>query len=238
MADQNWDDDYTIPVVYAGEEKLPCQVEKELSNLALDWRKHFVFSTELQPSQMNRFDCKLVRVSAKPEPQFAPVDGRFVFTTEQLDVVINTQTGLMDRYRVNGVDYLKPNAFLPLVIHDNEDPWGMTTHGYTDVAGQFTLMSSESSARFSGVKADMLDAVRMIEDGEVRTVIEAVFAYGDSSLCLHYKLPKQGTKSRSSCACTGTKRASCSSSRCHSLYRCDISGTGCLRGGRVADRRG
>ena len=36
--------------------------------------------------------------------------------------------------------------------------------------------------------------MRVIEDGEVRTVIEAVFHYGDSFICQHYKLPKHGTE--------------------------------------------
>jgi alpha-mannosidase len=36
--------------------------------------------------------------------------------------------------------------------------------------------------------------VRVIEDGDVRTVIEALFKYGDSFIVQTYKLPKRGTE--------------------------------------------
>jgi alpha-mannosidase len=70
----------------------------------------------------------------------------------------------------------------------------MLVRSFGDVVGHFALMSPFESARFSGVKAETLPAVRVIEDGEVRTVIEAVFSYGNSAMCLRYKLPQQGTE--------------------------------------------
>jgi len=39
-----------------------------------------------------------------------------------------------------------------------------------------------------------LPSVRVIEDGDIRTVIEAVLGYQDSSLCLRYLIPKAGTE--------------------------------------------
>jgi alpha-mannosidase len=195
LADQNWADTFTTARVYQGRKRLPGQVEKEDGNLPLDWRKRVAFVADLQPSQMNRFDCRLEVLPSKPElTSLDPDVGAFVHTTDDLEVSINLRTGLMGGYRVNGAEYLKAPAGEALVIKDNEDPWGMLVRSFGDVVGHFALMSPAESARFSGVKAETLPAVRVIEDGEVRTVIEAVFSYGNSALCLRYKLPQHGAE--------------------------------------------
>ncbi|MGC9467135.1 MAG: glycoside hydrolase family 38 C-terminal domain-containing protein [Anaerolineae bacterium] len=193
LADANWEDVYTqVQVMNAGV-PLPTQVEKELSNLSLDWRKRVIFEAELAPSQMNRFDCQLETLPKKPQVSLVEEDGAFHFETERLDVVINAETGLVDRYEVDGVSYLAPNAFAALVLADNEDPWGSLIRGFQDVVGKFELMTPAESAVFSGVRADALPPVRVIEDGDVRTVVEAAFSYRRSALCVRYLLPKHGT---------------------------------------------
>jgi hypothetical protein len=49
---------------------LPTQVEKELSNVPVEWRKRVVFEAELGPSQMNRFNCRLT-TARKRAPRLA-----------------------------------------------------------------------------------------------------------------------------------------------------------------------
>ena len=194
LPDQNWQDTFSSPVVSQNGRTIPSQAEKEQSNLNLDWRKRVVFAAELAPGQISRFDCALQVLPRKPEPQLQPQDGKITLKTERLEVVINCATGLMDRYRVDGVDYVAENAFQPLVIGDDDDPWGMNVRGFREVVGRFSLMSPAEGTAFSGVREPVLDSVRVIEDGAVRTVVEAVFSYGHSFVCLHYKLPKQGTE--------------------------------------------
>jgi alpha-mannosidase len=80
------------------------------------------------------------------------------------------------------------------VLRDDEDPWGMRVRAFRDEAGGFRLLSRADSARFCGVREPELDPVRVIEDGEVRTVVEANFRYGDSFMLQTYRLPKQGTE--------------------------------------------
>ncbi|WNS43157.1 glycoside hydrolase family 38 C-terminal domain-containing protein [Paenibacillus sp. MMS20-IR301] len=193
LEDQNWSEEYSLPVVYQGGRRLPCQPEKERSNIPLDWRKRVAFTAELAPSSMNRFDCRMEMLPDKPLPQLAGQDGCFRFETAELTVIINARTGLMDEYTAGGHSLLRPGAFAPLVMADNEDPWRMDTDRFDQVEGVFTLMGEAESARFSGVKQP-LPAVRVIEDGEVRTVIETVLSYGSSSITQTYKLPKQGTE--------------------------------------------
>jgi alpha-mannosidase len=193
LADFNQGEAFTDLAVTQGDQVLPIQVEKELSNLNLDWRKRVVFRAELAPSQMNRFDCH-----TRPEPlqqNYPPIQGEaFHFQTNDLEVSINTRTGLMDCYRVGGVDYLAANAFAPLVIRDNPDPWGMRVQGFREVLGAFHLLDGPEIQRFSGILNPGLAAVRIIEAGEVRTVVEAVLGYINSRMVMRYKLPKEGAE--------------------------------------------
>ena len=194
LQDQNWKEEFTLPVVYGDNQDIASQPEKEFSNVPLDWRKRVVFSSELLPSQMNRFDCKLETIPQKSKPELVPENDKLHFKTQALEVVINCKTGLLDEYKVDGIDYLRPNSFLPLIIEDNDDPWSMNTDRFPEVAGNFKLMDPAQGTKFSGVTNTVLDSVRVIEDGSVRTVVEAVFAYGDSFICQRYKLPKRGTE--------------------------------------------
>ncbi|MBB6672253.1 glycoside hydrolase family 38 N-terminal domain-containing protein [Cohnella nanjingensis] len=194
LEDQNWEERFSLPVVYRDGKRLPSQPEKEMSNLNLDWRKRVVFEAELAPSCMNRFDCRIEMLDRKPVPELKERGGRYTFQTDELTVVINAHTGLMDEYAVRGVSCLKPNAFAPVVIQDNEDPWRMDSDAFGPVVGRFELMDPEEGTEFSGIKEAPLPSVRVIEDGEVRTVVESVLRYGKSAICLTYKLPKRGTE--------------------------------------------
>ncbi len=185
-------DDYTEVHVRSGRTQLPCQVEQELSNLPIDWRKHAVFAAELKPG-MNRFDCTTEALPKKPAPKLKPANGRIRFKTGDLEVIIDCRTGLIDRYRVKSIDMLDKGAFEPLVIQDDSDPWGMLSSRRPKVVGRFKLMTPQAGSRFSGI-ARRIDSVRVIEDGPVRSVIEAVLAYGSSFICQRYKLPKTGTE--------------------------------------------
>ena len=109
-------------------------------------------------------------------------------------MLVNTSTGLLDRYRVRGVDFFQPGALRPLVMRDNEDPWALATHSFRDLAGVFALMLPDEGTAFSGIHTGELPSVRVIEDGPVRTVIEAVLVYGKSAICQRYYLPKSGTE--------------------------------------------
>lgn len=194
LPDAKWGEQFTVPIVHQDGKPIPCQNEQEMSNLNLDWRKHAVFVADLAPSQMNRFDCALEVFHARPKPTLSAKDGLITIKTPSIEALVNCETGLVDTLAVDGFDYLKPNAFKLLAIADNEDPWETRYQSFREVAGAFELMSAEESTRFSGVTQGTLDAVRVIEGGDVRTVVEAMFRYRDSFAIIHYKFPKSGTE--------------------------------------------
>ena len=193
LADQNWTPTFTLPSVYRNGEPVPSQVEKELSNLSLDWRKRVVFAAELAPG-MNRFDCRLEVIPEKPRPALRPEGERLVFRTADMELEIGTTTGLVESYRVGGTEILRPGALRPLVVADSDDPWEMHAVSFRNVCGAFELASPAEAARVSGLRAAVPAAVRVIEDGPVRTVVEAILEYGISRLVLTYLLPKEGTE--------------------------------------------
>jgi alpha-mannosidase len=191
----NFSGGFLVPRIYDRKGKpLPCQPEKEISHLSVEWRKRVAFEAELEPGRLSRFSCRLEKTAEKPRPVQAVRDGAVRFQTRDLDVLINAGTGLLDRYRVRGVDILAPNACRLIVVRDNADPWGMTVRGFRDVLGAFALMDEKTSAWFAGVSCERLEPVRVIEDGDVRTVVESLLAFGRSQVCLRYALPKRGSE--------------------------------------------
>ena len=185
---------YLFPRVYAEGRPLPSQPEKEASNLNLEWRKRVAFAAELEPGRINRFVCRPERRPGKPAARLKEEAGQLVFRTDELEVRVNTETGLVDRLRASGRDFLAGGSLAPLVIKDNADPWGMTVRRFRDVVGRFELASPEEGSRVSGIAAGTIPSVRVVEDGEVRTIIEAVLTYGRSVIYLRYLLPKLGTE--------------------------------------------
>jgi len=195
LADFNFKEQFTLAKAFQNGRELPSQIEKENSNLNADFRKRIAFAAELAPASMNRFDCRLEVAPARPKPRQQTVDGKIRFDNGEMRVEIDAATGWLTRYAVGGVDYLQPGAFRLLVMKDNEDPWGMLVRQYREEDGQFSLLSPAEGSRFSGLRPEnVIESVRVIEDGPVRLVIEAVFGFRNSFAVQTYKLPRHGTE--------------------------------------------
>ncbi|RJP19485.1 MAG: alpha-mannosidase [Candidatus Omnitrophota bacterium] len=194
MIEPNRGPTFHQPVLLHNGNRLPCQPEKEHCNLDLEWRKRIAFTAQLAPSAMNRFDCRLELIPQKLQIQMQPQNDHYVFHNDQMHVEINRSTGLIDSYKINEVEYVKPNAFQPIVMRDNDDSWGMFVKSFPHPVGEFRLLSAEECAEFLGSNQKRVEAVRVIEDGEVRTVIEALFTWHHSIICQRYKIPKHGSE--------------------------------------------
>jgi alpha-mannosidase len=190
----NYAGGFMMPRLFRRGKPLPCQVEKEASNLSIEWRKKAVFAAEIEPGCMNRFIIRLENTGERPRPGPQQLSGTFRFRTSELGVDIGASTGLIEQYRVRQDSLLAGGAFRPLVIEDNSDPWGMSVRSFRHVVGAFELLSPGQGTWLSGVTKNTLPSVRVVEDGDVRTVVEAVLGYGHSFMILRYKLPKQGTE--------------------------------------------
>ena len=190
LADQNGSGTWTIPQVYDASGDVACQLEKEDSNIPFDWRKRVVFHTTLPPMQISRFDCRLNVVEKKPTVSMPSDETHYLFDNGSMQVKISKKTGLVDYCAVNGVEYLAGKAMSIDVYHDDEDPWGMLINGWRERIGSFKLLSSKKGTALSALKEEIA-SVRVVENGDVRCVVEAVFGYGSSSAIVRYLLSKK-----------------------------------------------
>ncbi len=192
LADQNWSGTFARPEVRRGRTVIPSQVEEELSNLNMDWRKRVVFRTTLEPSQMNRFDCRIEYVRPPRRRKTSRRGGSIRFRGERVQAAVNTRTGLLDRCRIDGRDVLAGEACRPIILEDTADAWGMSVRRFDGAETPMKLMTREEAAAFAGVDADEIDPVRIVEDGDVRMVVEALLERDNSRAVLRYSLPKRG----------------------------------------------
>ncbi len=168
------------------------QVEKESCNIQSDQRKRIVFHASLPPSCTSRYACRLRAVPRPAAESPRPVSGVYRHRTDGCEIDIDASSGLLVGFRVNGSPFIDGGAFRGLVMRDSADPWGMKVRGFRDRLGDFVLMSPRDTAALAGVRAPELPPVRIIEDGPIRTMVEAVFTHGRSILRLRYGLPKRG----------------------------------------------
>jgi alpha-mannosidase len=180
---------------------VPLQLEKESCNIQNDQRKRVVFRATLPPSSTSRFSCRLEELSRNGDTSHFGAENGNCYRFDEIGnchrfghVSVSASTGLLTRFAVDGVDYLAGPAFRPLLVKDTADPWGMKTRAFRDIVGEFTLMSPARAAAFAGVSAAELEPVRVIEDGPVRTTVEALLECGRSAIAIRYTLPTVGTE--------------------------------------------
>lgn len=189
LADQNRTGTYFMPAVYQNGAKIPSQPEKERSNVPIDWRKKVVFHATLPPMQISRFDCRLEEFAKKPYVIANENEDYIVFDNCFMHVEISKKTGLIDSCIVNGKQYLERNAFSIDVYQDDEDPWGMRVRGWTKKIDEFRLLAKADASAFSALNVE-IPSVRCVENGDVRTTIEAVFGYSASKAVVRYHMSK------------------------------------------------
>lgn len=189
---QNWDSCFYYPRAYCNGEPVLTQAEMESSHFCIDWRKKVVIEAQLMPNAINRIDVWFDSIEKRP--QFEPIadQGTYRFDNGRMQVIINTRTGLVDSWKIDGVEYLKKNSFQPVAIDGTCNSWGLWEKE-PGMCRNFTLLTDHEGSAFSGLKDQVVPSVRVIEDGAVRTVVEALFGWNNSKLYQRYILPKNGT---------------------------------------------
>ncbi|MBP3392381.1 MAG: alpha-mannosidase [Clostridia bacterium] len=184
LADQNWKDDILSRITVLDEHRnpVPYQVIKEESNLNLDWRKRIVFEARLKPMALTRYS---VYVEFVPTEKVAkkPV---FVFDNGRKYVRINPDTGLLESYKIHGVEYIG-EGFGLCSFEDNADPWGMGNHQLQRMGtGEKAFaLSKHPDGPFKGMQS-----VQVIEDGDIYLGIEAYFECDNTRARILYKIYK------------------------------------------------
>lgn len=204
-------DEYTFSRVYDENGfELPTQNELERSNFNLDWAKKIAFKAKLKPLSVTRFNCvpdvkkveqnlyetftsdKASALQTKDAP-YLEDETHIIINTKDMTVKINKNTGLIDTYKVLGVDYLNESGMKIEAFKDDEDPWGSLTTGYFDKIGEFKVLSQKEYNEFNGYPEDTNQNVCVTENGKVRTKVQAVFRYNSSYAVVTYTVSKVTT---------------------------------------------
>lgn len=191
LQNQNWNEgEQTLAIVYDAEgNRLPCQNEKPQATFNLDWIEKVSFTGKLAPSSVTRFDCKLTTVHKDTLPAVDSGDEIITITNDRMTVSISRKTGLIEQYIVDGKTYIENSGKIE-VYKDSEDPWSMRVYAFKEKLGEFTLMSDEETNDFLGYPEETFSNVRVVENGEVRTKVQAFFSYKRSVAMVEYTIPK------------------------------------------------
>ena len=189
---QLWHDKFSNPVVYCGGERLPSQSAKESGNFNMDWCKRVVFEAELPACAMARFDVRFEVMDRRPAPVERRDGGLIIVKTDKGVVKVNTQTGCVDSWTVDGKEYARPGAFRADVYADSYNSWdGKGVHDPKTPKDCFRPMTAAEATAFTGVKGGEVLPVRVTDDGEVNTVVEADLRYHLSRMVQRYIINKR-----------------------------------------------
>lgn len=191
-----WDQDRNLyfmkPVVYDTDGNIvPSQCEKEYSTIPINWRKRVVIRATLAPMTLNRFDCAFETYPERPAFNATQENGYFILNRGGTKIKINTKTGLVDEYIKDGKNYVQNGAFGLEVFNDDFDPWGMNVTAFKEKKGEFSLLTPAKAKEFLYLENE-IPSVHIIEDGDVQTIIEAVFGYKNSYAVVKYILGENG----------------------------------------------
>lgn len=184
LQDQNWSDELYSKLAVFDEEgnEVKYQVIKEESNLNLDWRKRIAFEAELKPLELNRFSVfvEFEKITEKEKKQ------SLVFKNDRKYVEIDKESGLLKKYAIDGIDYIK-NGFQLVAFDDNSDPWGMSDEQQKRMGRDekaFTLSKTPCGV-FKNMKS-----IQVIEDGDIFLGVEAFFEHENTRAVIKYKIYK------------------------------------------------
>ncbi len=175
-------EEYKITVYQDGKE-IPSQVVKELSNINYDRRKRIAYRCALPALGTARVD--VVWEKAPKKQGYQQGEGDILYQDGIKRVKISRKTGLLESFVVGEKEYLSGGAFQPVCFEDNADPWGWYMEKLGKNERPFVLDESGEGI-FKG-----LQAVKVVEDGEVYTEVESLFRQGDSRIRLSYKIYKE-----------------------------------------------
>lgn len=192
MAEQNWEPCWTEGEMTCEGAPVPCQWEQQAGNMMIDWQKRVTFRAKLKAGQITRFDITEKRIPARKE-KYAITQGEyFEFNSKDFAVEFNKKTGYIEKIAAGGETIFAGEAFGTFeAVATSKDPWGTFENEYPQKGERFRL--AEKSYVNNMIKSSFdNENVRVIEDGEVRTVIEAIYVCGDSRIVARYAFPKEG----------------------------------------------
>ena len=174
---------FAEPVLTCNGEPVPVQAEREDNLVPIQWRRKFAFRPKLQPGAMHRFEFTTRIVPERPaRGQGRSEAGQRWFEGKRLRAAFDEATGWLSWLEIDGHAYVKSPSCRLVVFEDRHDAWGMTFQRFDRIAGEFTAVRC----------GDGQSALRVVEDGDVRTIVECIYEYGRSRAVMRYLISKLG----------------------------------------------
>lgn len=147
-------------------EPVQFQIVKETSNINFDKRKRVAIQTKLAPMSVTKFDIEVKRGKKFILDRTPQLD----FDCKKFKAVFNNENGALSTYKVQEKQYIKGDAFIPIMFDDNEDPWGW---GMQTVGSNYQPMQPKIVGR-------------IVERGFIYTRLENVYMLGKSEVYVYY----------------------------------------------------
>jgi alpha-mannosidase len=193
--------------VYMNGKRISSQRERGPLNVEHDWNLYGCCHVKLPPLSLVKLDVKWKRLSSPPRIQTRHITtSKLRLRSKYLKIVINPRTGLLDwaGTATSGSSYLKASALQPVVFRDISHSWWCGTPSFSAGAsgkpvsewgkpcGYFKLATPRLCASICSPRGGRarIPPVRIVEDGDVRVIVEAIFVYSKSWIIRWYIFSK------------------------------------------------
>lgn len=199
--DRQYAPDSVVRHVLQDGKPVPAQFERGENNLDDpgwgEWRVRAVFDATVPPCSYARFatDYEVLPMDRVRRWQTPPLPrGKTLrLVTSCLDVAIDLKSGLLAHVRQDGRTILGKESGRPLVFHDGMHSWE-TQPEWRAPDSAFRLATPKEAARVKGQPAAGATTgnspIAIIEDGPVRTTVEAILVHGHSYIVQRYTVSK------------------------------------------------
>lgn len=161
---------YEFTVKREGKE-VPFQRIKESSRINMDRSIRLAIKSELNPLSITRFDIAF-KLGAKKLPDRTPITE--FEAADGVKAGFNAEKGTLSSLALDGAEYLKGDALMPVIYDDNADPWG------------WHMKKVGSNYRY----AEPTVPAKVLEKGEILTELESHYTTGKSDIRVAYKIYK------------------------------------------------
>jgi alpha-mannosidase len=191
--DQQYAPDQDVRTLLLNGKKVEAQFEKADENLMNDswggWRRKAVFQVTIPPMSYQRFQTeykvlpkeKIVRWQSPALPE----GDTLTLKSKGVTVEMNLRTGLLDGITSGGEKVILPGSCLPQVYADINHSWSTITE-WQEPVSTFKLATPEQTAVVIGSAwthrefPEGKPPISILEDGPIRTVVQAIFVHGSS----------------------------------------------------------
>ncbi len=175
-------DNYELNMYDSKGDKVDCQVILEESIINFTRRMRLIYKYTYPAMSVIQFGVHS-EVVEKEIPRFSGDTSKtdIILKDKYKQVKISRNTGLLESYIQDGIEYAHKGLFSPVMFDDNEDPWGWRMN---KLGENFRDMIPDKTGKglFENLKG-----VTVLEDGPVLTQVESLFSLEESHIVVNYK---------------------------------------------------